>query len=173
MQTKSSQAFPLKRLVTIALLSALAVVAKRFLGFNNQFISASFGFVPIAISGMLLGPLGGALTAVIADLIGALAFPSGPFNLGFTLSAALQGLIYGLTLHAPQVSKQRVALGQLVITIGINLVFNTLLIVPITGKGFFALLPLRALKNALFFPIEVIIVTKLCQYRKNFERLIQ
>ena len=29
MQTKSSQAFPLKRLVTIALLSALAVVAKR------------------------------------------------------------------------------------------------------------------------------------------------
>ena len=78
MQTKSSQAFPLKRLVTIALLSALAVVAKRFLGFNNQFISASFGFVPIAISGMLLGPLGGALTAVIADLIGARASPKTP-----------------------------------------------------------------------------------------------
>lgn len=173
MQASSTKALPLKRLITMALLAALAVVAKRFLGFNNQFISASFGFVPIALAGMLLGPAGGALTATIADLIGALAFPSGPFNLGFTLSAALQGAVYGLTLHAPRVSKQRVALGQLAITLGINLVFNTLLIVPIVGRGFFALLPLRALKNALFFPIEVIVVSKLSEYRKNFERLIQ
>lgn len=163
----------LKRLITMALLAALAVVVKRFLGFNNQYLSISFGFVPIALSGMLLGPLGGALTAVIADLIGALGFPSGPFNPLFTLSAALQGLIYGFTLHAPAVSKQRVALGQLVITVCVNLIFNTLLIVPIVGKGFFALLPARALKNALFFPIEVIVVSKLAEYRRNFERLIQ
>ena len=173
MKGKNNPDLSLKRLITMALLAALAVVAKRFLGFNNQLISASFGFVPIAIAGMLLGPVGGALTAIISDLIGALAFPSGPFNLGFTLSAALQGLVYGLTLYAPHVSKQRVALGQLIITVGINLVFNTLLIVPIVGKGFFALLPLRALKNALFFPIEVIVVAKLSEYRKNFERLIQ
>lgn len=173
MQKTDTRNGSLKRFISMALLAALAVVAKRFLGFNSQIISASFGFVPIALAGMLLGPLGGMLTAVTADVIGALAFPSGPFNPLFTLSAAMQGAIYGFTLHAPQVSKQRVALGQLCITLGVNMIFNTLLIVPIVGKGFFALLPTRALKNALFFPIEVIIVSKLSEYRKSFERLIQ
>lgn len=173
MQVKQTRPLPLKRLITMALLAALAVIAKRFLGYNDRVISASFGFVPIAAAGMLLGPVGGAMTAAIADIIGALLFPSGPFHLGFTLSAALQGAIYGLTLHAPRVSKQRMALGQLVITLGINLVLNTLLIAPMIGRGFFALLPLRALKNALFFPIEVIVVSKLYEYKKNFERLVQ
>lgn len=172
MQNISRKTASVIRLITIALLAALAVVAKRFLGFNNQYLSVSFGFVPIALAGMMLGPAGGMLTAVFADLIGALYFPSGPFNPLFTLSAAMQGAIYGFTLHAPLVSKQRVALGQLCITLGVNLIFNTLLIVPIVGKGFFALLPIRALKNALFFPIEVMVVSKLSEYRKNFERLI-
>lgn len=173
MQRKNKQAFTLKRLITMALLAALAVIAKRFLGYNDKVLSVSFGFVPIAAAGMLLGPVGSILTATVADLIGALLFPSGPFHPGFTLSAALQGAIYGFALYAPYVGKRRIVLGQLAITLGINLVLNTLLIVPMVGKGFWALLPLRALKNALFFPIEVIVVSKLCEYRRNFERLIQ
>lgn len=173
MHEKRVQSYPLKRLIAMALLAALAVIAKRFLGYTNQVISLSLGFFPIAAAGMLLGPVGGALTAIVADVIGGLLFPTGPFHLGFTLSAALQGGIYGLILHAPYVSKQRIALGQLTITLGLNMIFNTLLIVPMVGKGFFALLPLRALKNALFFPVEVMVISKLYEYRRNFERLLR
>jgi len=44
--------------------------------------------------------------------------------------------------------------------------------VPIVGKGFFAILPLRVVKNMLFFPVEVFVLTKLAQYRKSFEKFI-
>ena len=100
MQTKSDRAnfLPLKKLISISLLVALSIIAKRFLGYNDKIISVSFGFVPIAMAGMLFGPLGGVMAAVIADLIGALLFPTGPFNPGFTLAAALTGLTYGKRL---------------------------------------------------------------------------
>ncbi len=39
------------------------------------------------------------MITTLADLIGATLFPAGPFFAGFTLSAFLTGLIYGLILY--------------------------------------------------------------------------
>ena len=157
----------------MSLLVALSVVAKRFLGYNDKIISVSFGFVPIAMGGMLFGPLGGVVTAALSDIIGALLFPTGPFHPGFTLAAALTGLIYGLFLYNQPLSRLRIVLCQLLITLLVNMTLNTLLIMPIVGKGFLAILPLRALKNALFFPVEVFVLSKLNEYRKDFERFLR
>lgn len=175
MQTKSDRAnfIPLKKLISISLLVALSIIAKRFLGYNDKIISVSFGFVPIAMAGMLFGPLGGVMAAVISDLIGALLFPTGPFNPGFTLAAALTGLSYGLFLYKQPLSRLRIVLCQLLITLLVNMTLNTLLLVPIVGKGFMAILPLRILKNTLFFPVEVFVLSKMNQYRRDFERLLR
>ena len=62
---------------------------------------------------------------------------------------------------------------QLLVTALGHLLFNTLLLVPIVGKGFFAILPLRVVKNLLFFPVEVFILLKMTQYRPAFERLVK
>jgi ECF transporter S component (folate family) len=170
---KTNSNFTLKKLISIALLVALSVILKRFLGYNDKVLSVSFGFVPIAVAGMLFGVPGGLIAAMLSDVIGALLFPSGLFNPGFTLVAALSGLSYGYFLSKPSASKQRIILCQALITLFAHLLLNTLLLVPIIGKGFFAILPLRALKNLLFFPVEVFILLKIAEYRKALERITQ
>jgi len=171
MSTSRPGSLPLKKLIAISLLVALSIIAKRFLGYNDRVISVSFGFVPIATAGMLFGPVGGLTAGALADLIGALLFPTGPFNPGFTLAAALSGTVYGLFLHPRQVSRQRIVLCQAIITLLMHLTINTLLLVPIVGKGFFAILPLRVVKNMLFFPVEVFTLIKMSEYRSTFDRL--
>jgi len=175
MQIKQDRvrSLPLKKLISISLLVALSIIAKRFLGYNDKIISVSFGFVPIAMAGMLFGPLGGVITAGLSDVIGALLFPTGPFHPGFTLAALLSGLIYGLFLYKQPLSRLRIVLCQALVTIIVHLILNTLLLMPIVGKGFMAILPLRMLKNALFFPVEVFVLSKMNEYRKDFERLLR
>lgn len=171
--TSSRQApvFTLKALISIALLVALSIILKRFLGYNDRVISVSLGFVPIAMAGMLFGVPGGLAAAIGADVIGALLFPTGPFHPGFTAVAAFSGLCYGYFLHKPGASKQRVVLCQALITLFGHLLFNTLLLMPIVGKGFFAILPLRVVKNLLFFPVEVFVLLKLIEYRAPLEKM--
>ena len=175
MQIKNDRknSLSLKKLISMSLLVALATIAKRFLGYNDKIISVSFGFVPIALAGMLFGPLGGVATAAVSDLIGSLLFPTGPFHPGFTLAAALTGLFYGLFLNKQPLNRMRIVLCQLLITVLIHMFINTLLLVPIVGRGFLAILPLRILKNALFFPVEIFVLSKMNEYRRNFERLVQ
>lgn len=93
-----------RQLVIGGLLVALNVVLTRFLAVMLPIAGVSgglrLGFGPIALylAGIILGPLGGAVVGVVADLVGTLLFTGGYFP-GFTLSAALTGLIPGLIAH--------------------------------------------------------------------------
>ena len=164
---------PVKKLVIIALLVALSVVLERLLGYNGRVLSVSFGYLPIALAGMLLGPVPGALAGALGDTLGALLFPAGPINPLFILVAAVQGALYGLFLHNPAFSRWRLIVCQLIITVVLHIVVNTFILVPIVGKSFLALMPARALKNALFFPVEVFTLIKMQEYRGAMEGLIK
>lgn len=59
-----------------------------------------FGAIPIQISGILMGPVIGGIVGVIADLLGFIMNPAGGiFFPGFTLTAALNGIIPGLLFN--------------------------------------------------------------------------
>lgn len=59
-----------------------------------------FGAIPIQISGILMGPVIGGIVGVIADLLGFIMNPGGGvFFPGFTLTAALNGIIPGLLFN--------------------------------------------------------------------------
>jgi ECF transporter S component (folate family) len=165
--------FPLQKLMVLSLLVALSIVIKRFLGFNVAFLSVSLGFLPIAAAGMLFGPAGGTLAAVTADVVGALLFPFGVFNLGFTVSAALSGLCYGYFMHKPAPGKRQIMLCQLLISLFLHLLLNTVLVIPYLKSGFWGSLPLRIVKNVLMYPIEVMLLGLLQRYRPRFERLLK
>ncbi len=96
MQEKGKQ--NLKRLVTIALLIALQIVLSRFLSIQAWSIKIGFGFIPVVIAATLFGPVDAAIVGGMADLLGTLLFPIGPYFPGFTFTAALIGVIFGLLL---------------------------------------------------------------------------
>lgn len=161
----------LKKLLIMALLTAISIILERFLGYNDRVISVSIGFLPVAVAAMLYGVIPGAFVSALADFLGALLFPAGPLDLRFTLIMALKGAIYGYFLHKENPGRHMIILAQLLIVVVCHLALNTLVISTIIGKGFFALLPLRALKNLLMFPLEVFLLIKMVEYRPTFERL--
>lgn len=52
--------------------------------------------VPIILSGMMFGPLVGLITGGLSDILCFIIKPSGPYFPGFTITAALAGLLPGL-----------------------------------------------------------------------------
>lgn len=115
------------------------------------------GFVCNACVCMLYGPTVGMMTGFCTDILGFLLSPnngSGYFP-GFTLTAIVGGLIYGLWLYKERPSLVRCIGAKLSVNIFCNVFLNTLWRSMMSGKGFFILLPVRLLKNAILLPFEV------------------
>lgn len=148
----------------VGLLVAMEIIFTRFLSFQTPIIRIGFGFIPIAFSAILFGPVVGGLTGAISDVIGMLIFPAGAYFPGFTLSAFLGGVIYGLFLHKKQVTVINVALSVLVITLFVDLGLNTLWLSMITGKAAFVLLIPRLYKSAIMLPIQATTIFVLWKY---------
>lgn len=83
-------------LILTAIFTALTVVLSRFFSINVWNMSIGFSFVSVMLCGMLLGPVWGGICGALADFIGALLFPFGPYFPGFTATAFLSGAIFGI-----------------------------------------------------------------------------
>ncbi len=118
-----------KNLACLAMLIALQVVLNRFISIQSPAFKISFSFIPVMFSGVLFGPLAGALVGGISDFLGAMLFPFGAFFPGYTLTAALSGAIYGLLLQERRPGKRIVrivlayTLTALIVTLGLNTLF--------------------------------------------------
>ncbi len=126
--TEKKNRITLGQLTVSALLIALDVVFTRVLAINTPLMKIGLGFTAVAVSAMLYGPLWAALTAALGDLVGALLFPTGAYFPGFTLTAALTGLIFGLFLYRREGKWLRSFLAALTNSLFVTLLLNTLLI---------------------------------------------
>lgn len=98
---KTKKKLTTKTLVAGSLLAAMSMVFTRFFSFmipvaGISGIRVSIGSIPIFISGMLYGPFLGGLTGAVADLVGVVINPQGPYFPGFTLSSMLTGVLPGI-----------------------------------------------------------------------------
>lgn len=91
--------FPLRLITACAMMTALSVVLNRFCSIHTAGWTIGFAFVPVALIAVVYGPLAGAVVGGLADLIGALLFPFGPYHPGFTVVGALMGALYGWFLY--------------------------------------------------------------------------
>lgn len=150
-------------LVTAGLLIALDIILTRFLAIQTPILRISLGFIPIALSGMLFGPLTGGITAALGDILGMMILPAGPYFPGFTFSAFCSGYIYGTFLHKKAHSLPRTLLAAGVIIFVVDLGLNTLWLSFITGKAALVLLWPRLTKSLLMLPIQVFLIHTLCR----------
>lgn len=94
--------FNLHVLTRVAMLIALEIVLSRFLSISTESLRIGFGFVPMALCGILFGPIWAGVAYAAADILGAVLF-SYAFYPGITVSAFLTGLIFGAFLHGEDV----------------------------------------------------------------------
>lgn len=163
-----------KKLSALAMLMALNIVMAEFTKFPiiPKVLELSFGFVPVALCGMLFGPVPAMLMSGAADVIGAI-LAGVEFFPGYTLSAVLSGLFYGLFLHKPHVSLWRIALGQLLVSLVVYAGCNTLWAYVMGYGRTWQYVVTRFTVNAVAYPVYVLILYLMMRYRKSFERAVK
>jgi ECF transporter S component (folate family) len=171
-----------KKIVLSALLLALLIVLDRLIPpLSTPVLRISFGYIPVMLGATLLGPAYTVAVTVVADIIGATLFPMGAFFPGFTLSALLMGLIHGLFLYNVKTDKQyliRLILSTFCVVLLIDMILNTFWLMITVRKDLIVLstvklngsvqfiidvkdifipwVSVRAIKNLICFPVEVI-----------------
>lgn len=147
----------IRNLSTCAMLTAICV-ALSFLHIPiTNSVQLSFGFIAIGLIGLWYGPIPAALCSGISDLIGFMIFPSGMFFPGFTLSAIVGGLLYGLVLYRRPIKFLRTLLAFFLVGIIVNVILNTIWVAILYGYGIWALLPARIAKNLITIPLNAFI----------------
>ncbi|MBR2743958.1 MAG: folate family ECF transporter S component [Clostridia bacterium] len=154
-----------KKIILSAMLLALLIVLSRFLSIETQFLVLSFSFIPIMMSAIWLGPKYSMMIAALGDLIGALLFPFGAYFPGFTLSAAISGLIYGLFLY----NKNNASISNIkfllkliissILVLGlVNIFITSFWLHMLYGKAYLVIISTRAVSQLIMLPIQVTII---------------
>ena len=159
------------KLVLMAMLVAIQVVLSRFLSINLWNLKIGFAFVPIALAGMLLGPMGAGLTGMVADIIGATLFPSGAFFPGFTLTAFITAFGYGFFLHKKQDMPHILAAVLFSEIVG-TLLLNTKWIAILYGTAFLPIFVTRIWQAVGMGVVEVVVIKLLAKYVPHLKKTL-
>ena len=111
----------------ISLIFALMMVCKLIplpSGFGD--LGLSFTFLFMALIGIIYGPVYGFLIGVLSDTLGFFINSSGYFFLGYTLQAALTGMIYGLFFYKTKINFSKVFLCRLLVNMLMNVVLGSI-----------------------------------------------
>lgn len=148
----------IRQLIIISLFIALEVILTRFCSINTPIIRLGFGFLPVAMLGIMFGPLSAGIAYALGDYLGMIIFPTGAYFPGFTLTAFLTGITFGFILYKKNITYKRAFIAALLVCCIWNLCLDTYWLYILTGKGILALLPARLVKIAFALPIQTLLI---------------
>ena len=147
------------RLVVISFMITLEVILTRiFAIFMPTSIRLSLGFLPVAMTSILYGPLWAGVSYALGDIIGMLIFPMGPYFPGFTLTAFLTGAAFGLVLYKKPVTFKRTLIASLIVVVFCNLILDTFWLYLLYDQAVIAMLPLRIVKAGLTLIMQTTLI---------------
>ena len=154
-----------KKIILTAFFLAMLIILSRFLSIKTPIVKISFGFVPTMLCAIWLGPQWTVLLNVLGDIIGATLFPTGPYFIGYTISTAIAGFIYGVFLYKKEIDSYsdkkfliRLIFSTVLVAVIVNMGLNTLWTSITSGKAFMVLFATRIVKQLIMIPIHVIII---------------
>lgn len=146
-----------KEIALIGVLVAVDIVLSRFCSIQTPIVKIGLTFVPIVIAGAMIGPIAGGLVGGVGDLIGALLFPIGTYFPGFTLTAFITGLVYGLFLKKDR-SMKNVLFAVGIDQVACSLLLNTLWISILYGSNYWAMFVSRILQTVILIVVQIILI---------------
>ncbi len=174
-----------KNIVISALLVALNIVLTRYIAINTPLVKIGFGFLPLIVAALYLGPIYTGMIYAVADVIGVFMVPNAAFNPVFTLTAFLAGITYGLFLYpSSPICKSLTKAGKglarvfhvseekqrtfsdfflafitgFVVTIVFSLFANTFLIHFYFRVRYEILIPTRLIQAAILIPLHTVMI---------------
>ena len=160
-----------KQLCALALLIAVGVVLGRLVPVISVWnTKIEFSFVAVMLAACIAGPIGGMVTGALIDFIGAILLPTGAYFPGFTATAALTGLVFGLLLYK-KCNIGRIVIAVLSTQIVCGFLLNTLFISILYTKAFTVLLVTRAIQVVVMSVIEIVFAELVLDRAKLVQRI--
>ncbi|MCR5415378.1 MAG: folate family ECF transporter S component [Pseudobutyrivibrio sp.] len=166
-----------KTLTIAAMLTAIGIVLGLYKLPISQLIEIRFSSLPLSVAGMMLGPWIAGVVGALIDIGGFLVYPTGAFFPGFTLSAVLSGIVFGIMLHDKKITIARVFITELIITVFINLLLNSfwldLMYFSVDGhvtiQSYFAAISTRFPKEAIMLFVNTAMLYALLKAFKSIK----
>lgn len=163
----------LNTLCRVAVLIALEIVLTRFLSINTPILRIGLGFIPIALIGMMYGPVWAGAAGGIADILGVFITGLG-FYPPITLTAILTGVSFGLFLHRENAKFfPNVVLCTLVNTVGLSLFLQSYwlsLILP-NAPTYLAVVSTRLIQCAVLIVLYLTLIPLLQKLAPRLEHV--
>ncbi|WP_108831771.1 folate family ECF transporter S component [Aedoeadaptatus coli] len=155
-----------KKLAFLAVMVALQIVFTRTLGIDLGSVQRiSFSFIPVTLASAVAGPIPSGIAAAVADIIGFVTKPTGPYFPGFTFNAFLGAVIYGYFFYKKELTLKRIILANVVATLVVNVCLGTVWVHMLTGSPygplFAAKLPFQGLMLVIKIVVQVLILKRL------------
>ena len=149
----------LRSVTGAGLLLALSVLLTYFfrLDFGGS-LSVGLAFTATALMGMIYGPVVTGLAAGLGDILKWFLKPQGPYFFGYTFNVMVAGMLYGLFLYGKKPTLLRSAAAKTSVNLLVNAIMNTFWMGVLGGKGFYAMIPVRIVKNLTLLPVEIAIL---------------
>lgn len=145
-------------LAVSGILLALTVVLAAPTIMLSSTLRITFSFLPLTAGGMLFGPAVGGVMGVASDILDYFVRPSGPFFPGFTISALLSGLLYGVFLYRKPVTWYRVLLVSALVTVSTGMFLNILWLSILYHQPFGVLFMGHIVTEMILFPINTVLM---------------
>ncbi len=160
----------LRKWIYMGLFVAIEVILTRFLSIQTPIVRIGFTFLPVALSAIMFGPLFSGIGAALADIMGMIMFPAGAYFPGFTLTAFLNGVIYGVLLYKKPISVTRVVMACILTTVVGSLVLDTVWLYMILDRAIAVLLPPRIIKALILIPVKIAVIELVWRYIGGYLR---
>lgn len=143
-------------LAHLSMFIVMQIVFTLFIGVTTPITRITLTFIPMAVAGMLYGPVFGLTAALSADLIRATLWPIGPYFFGFSITAAIVGALYGL-LYKKEDMQKKIIFIAIFKGVVLHLLLNTLWVSIIAKTPYTVILAPRIIKELFLIPIEIAI----------------
>lgn len=153
----------LRHLVLISLFIALIVVGNIIrIPIMAGSLEIRFSFIFTSATGFFFGPVVACMAGIISDLLAYMIFPGGTFHIGFTLNAALGGLIYGIFLykknHTSPLFIVNIMASKALVNLAINIFLTPIWLYGLFGSVGKIFTVARIYKNVVMLPFEIIVI---------------
>lgn len=147
----------LKTILMTALLIAVGIVLGQFSIQITDTMKIGISFIATQMTAALFGPVVGGIMGGVADILKFIIKPTGPFLIGYTISAILGPVIYGIMLYKKPISLWRILLSKTVVAIFINLLLGTFWSYHYFGAAFWATIPVKLIQQIIQVPVQSLI----------------
>ena len=167
-----------QNLAVCGMLLALRIVIGYFSNLTlavSPDIKIGFSFLPIAIAGILCGPVASGIIGALGDIFCFLLAPMGAYFPGWTINGMLVGLLYGMFLYESKRFIPSLIICEIVSGLFVEIALGSLWLYIQFSKAFWITAGARGIKTLVAIPIEIALIilfekTIICRLDKFLKR---